>query len=89
MQVHIIIKGKVQGVSYRYYTERAALKLRLKGTVMNLQNGDVEIYAEGEDQVLKELIDWCWKGSPAAVVSNVVVNEVHVEKEFILFHTIY
>jgi acylphosphatase len=46
-QVRIIVEGRVQGVSFRYYTEGKAKELQLKGTVRNLSNGSVEIVARG------------------------------------------
>ena len=89
VQIHIVVSGVVQGVSYRYYTEKKAKKLNLIGSVRNLENGNVEIYAQGADDPLQELIKWCWQGSPMSKVSNIVINEVHNQKEFHSFNTIY
>ena len=54
--VHIIVKGKVQGVGFRYYTRRLAISLGLTGFVKNLAGGEVEIEAEGEKQNIQEMI---------------------------------
>jgi acylphosphatase len=54
--VHIIVKGTVQGVGFRYYTRRLASSLGLTGFVKNLASGEVEIEAEGEKQNLQDLI---------------------------------
>jgi acylphosphatase len=82
----IIVKGKVQGVSYRYYTKKKAEQLGIKGYVKNLDNGDVEIVAQGKN--LKEFIEWCREGPPAANVKEVKTKQIKTKnyKDFrILF----
>ena len=69
--IHLVIHGRVQGVFFRKYTFDKANDLGLKGMVRNLPNGDVEIIAEGREEVLKEFVEWCYKGSPASKVSSV------------------
>lgn len=54
--VHLIVKGTVQGVGFRYYTRQLAGNLGLSGFVKNLANGDVEIEAEGEKEHLQALV---------------------------------
>ena len=44
------MSGRVQGVGFRFFTEEKARLLGITGYVKNLVNGDVEIYAEGEEQ---------------------------------------
>lgn len=74
-RVEIIVKGLVQGVSFRMYTKRKATSLGLTGYVRNLPNGDVEISAEGKRDQLFLLIKWLRsKGSPGSQVTDVVVN---------------
>lgn len=53
---HIIVKGLVQGVGFRWFVEREAKKLGLTGYVKNLFNGDVEIEVSGERGMIEELI---------------------------------
>jgi|APSaa5957512622_1039677.scaffolds.fasta_scaffold158134_1 acylphosphatase len=72
-QIHIIVKGKVQGVYFREFTKRKALSLGLNGTVKNLPNGSVEIFAGGDKDRLEELKEWCWEGSPYSRVDAVTV----------------
>jgi len=71
----LIIKGKVQGVSFRYYTRQEALRLGLCGTVRNLGNGDVEVWAEGEEVAVKSLVDWCTHGPRMARVQAVEIMD--------------
>ena len=55
--VHIIITGRVQGVFFRYSTNKVGNKLGLKGLVRNLPDGNVEVVAEGDEDKLKEMVD--------------------------------
>ena len=50
--VRWIVSGLVQGVGFRYFAERTAVGLGVVGTVRNLRSGDVEVYAEGPEEVL-------------------------------------
>ena len=73
--VHIIVKGRVQGVYFRAYTQKQAVKLNLNGFVRNLPTGEVEIVACGDGSDLHTLISWCHKGPLLAKVSEVLVTE--------------
>ena len=75
-QARIVVSGRVQGVSFRAYTQRMARIAGLLGYVRNLPNGDVEIVAEGEEDRLHMLIDWARTGPPMAAVENVQVEYV-------------
>ncbi len=75
-QIHIIVKGKVQGVYFRDYTQRQALKLGLKGTVRNKSDGSVEIQGQGDLSQLQKLEEWCWEGPPYSSVVAVNVKEI-------------
>ena len=55
-RLHLIVKGRVQGVFYRVYTRKKAIELNLTGWVKNTYNGDVEIIALIPDSV-QELYD--------------------------------
>ncbi len=72
-RAHIFVSGRVQGVFYRATTQEVARRLRLRGWVRNLPDGRVEIVAEGPEDALKALIDWCWEGPPLARVEDVKV----------------
>jgi acylphosphatase len=81
-RIHLIIKGRVQGVFYRENTRKMAHELGLTGFVRNLVNGDVEVIAEGDEENLKRLLDWCWKGPEEAVVNDIKVNWEDYKKEY-------
>lgn len=70
-QRHLWVEGQVQGVSFRACAEQKATELQLHGFVRNLPDGRVEIVAEGPEDQLEQLEDWCWEGSPASNVSSV------------------
>lgn len=76
--VAIEITGKVQGVFFRKYTQQTGRRLNLCGFVRNLNNGSVYVEATGSELQLKELVAWCHKGSPLAVVRQVLVREISV-----------
>lgn len=73
-RVHIFVSGRVQGVFYRSNTQRKALELGLKGWVRNLRDGRVEIVAEGDEEQLGRLIEWCRRGPPMAKVMGLEVR---------------
>ncbi|QPJ64898.1 MAG: acylphosphatase [Candidatus Nitrohelix vancouverensis] len=72
--VHLVIRGRVQGVSYRASAEGKANELGLKGWVRNQSDGSVELFAEGERSALDALIRWCQQGPPAANVADLSAN---------------
>ena len=75
-----VLRGRVQGVGFRYYVERAANSLRLTGYVRNLDDGTVEVYAIGSPEQLSDLAGLLWKGPPTADVRGVDVRDAAIEK---------
>jgi acylphosphatase len=74
------VRGRVQGVGYRWFVERAAAELNLTGWVRNLDDGRVEVYAAGTPAALGELSGMLWKGPRWADVRGVEEQEAAVEK---------
>lgn len=74
--VKINVKGRVQGVFYRVFTQRKAEELGLVGYVKNLPDQSVEIVAYGLSEKLKDLTDWSEVGSPFANVDSIDVKLV-------------
>ena len=58
-QLHITVRGRVQGVFFRAAMRRLARRLDLTGWVRNCPDGSVEVLAEGRRDVLEQLLDWC------------------------------
>jgi len=77
--LNIQIYGKVQGVYYRASAVEAANNLGIKGFARNEAEESVYIEAEGEEDNLKQFIDWCHKGPPRAKVEQVEVNEGEIK----------
>ena len=75
----IRVKGKVQGVYFRYHTLQKANEIGLKGFVRNEPDGSVYIEAEGEEFKVFELEKWCHNGPPAASVKEVVIEDSPIQ----------
>lgn len=67
----IKVYGKVQGVGFRFYTNKKAVELNISGFVQNKPDGSVYIEAEGDRTNLLTFIDWCSIGPQWARVANV------------------
>ncbi len=77
--VHLLIKGKVQGVGYRAFVESQANRLGLEGWVRNRRDGCVEAVAAGEADKVDALIETCRKGPSASRVDAVDPSETNEE----------
>lgn len=74
MQIHAVIRGRVQGVFFRAWTQKTARGLGLEGWVRNLRDGSVELLAVGEPDLLQDFMRLCWQGPPAARVEDISVD---------------
>jgi acylphosphatase len=70
--VHVIVRGEVQGVGFRYYAESEAQKRNLSGWVRNLRDGSVEAVAEGEESALHEWLSMLRRGPSSARVTELL-----------------
>ncbi|WP_419806236.1 acylphosphatase [Terriglobus sp.] len=73
---HYQILGRVQGVGFRWFVQREAAELRLRGWVRNTDAGHVEAVAMGEPEQLAELEQALRKGSRGSRVDRVQVHEL-------------
>lgn len=80
--VHYIVHGKVQGVGYRYATNKQAVSLNLKGFVRNCPDKSVEIYAQGDETDLEKFYEWLKIGPSLARVSDVEVQILESKEYF-------
>ena len=71
MTLHVIVKGRVQGVGFRYFVLARAQALGLQGWVQNLPNGSVEAHAEGAEEALTQWVKELRQGPPLARVDEV------------------
>ncbi len=81
-RVHLYIEGKVQGVWYRAFTRDVATKYGIRGWVRNLPDGRVEAVFEGDESDIEKAIAECYKGPPAAVVTNIDIKKEPFKGEF-------
>ena len=70
-QLRAVIHGDVQGVGFRYWTQRQATELGLTGYVRNQWNGTVEVVAEGQRAPLQRLLNLLGQGPRSAGVRKV------------------
>ncbi len=70
-RVHLIIRGRVQGVFFRGSTHKLAASLGLTGWVRNRIDDSVEVVAEGAPQHVSALRVWARSGPPGAVVESI------------------
>jgi acylphosphatase len=81
-RISLIVYGDVQGVFYRSYTRKKASELGLKGFVRNLPDGTVEVVAEGSEDKLNELIEFCKNNPGYSNVSKVEIKEEKATNKF-------
>ncbi len=88
-RLHAKVHGRVQGVSFRYYTQRCATDLGLTGFVRNRWDGSVEVVAEGRQARLDELLSFLRAGPRGAFVTEVDVEWSVAVGEFRRFEVHY
>jgi acylphosphatase len=76
MILHFLVKGRVQGVGFRWFVHREAAELGLRGWVRNTDQGHVEIVAAGEPELLEELKSALRKGSRGSRVDAIIEDEL-------------
>ena len=73
-RVHVLVRGRVQGVFYRAEARDRAESLRVAGWIRNLPDGSVEAVFEGEDDRVESMVAWCRRGPAGAGVEAVDVE---------------
>jgi acylphosphatase len=89
VRVRLIIEGRVQGVWFRESTRREAERLGVYGWVRNRREGTVEVVAEGPEEKVRKLVDWCHHGPPPARVMRVRETGEAFRGEFVSFDVVY
>lgn len=79
MTIRFLVSGRVQGVGYRYFARRAAVRLGLVGWVRNLPDGTVEAVVEGPGEALAAFAAELRKGPAMASVS--AVHEAELQEQ--------
>jgi len=84
-RAQVLFEGLVQGVFFRANTQRCAEKLGLTGWVRNTADGRVEAVFEGEEEAVRQAIDWCATRQPYAQVRSKRVEFSEYKGEFETF----
>ncbi len=77
---HFLVKGRVQGVGFRWFVHREAAALDLHGWVRNTEGGHVEVLAKGDADSLGELAEALRKGSRGSRVDVVISHELDAKE---------
>jgi acylphosphatase len=72
-RIHVVVRGRVQGVFFRKATLETAVRLGLSGWVRNRSNGTVETEAEGPEDAVEAFVAFCRRGPELARVEEVLV----------------
>lgn len=70
-RIHVIVRGRVQGVYYRASAQREARQYGLTGWVKNKPDGSVEMVVEGEEDQVKDFLAWAQQGPSTSRVDKV------------------
>jgi len=73
-----VVTGRVQGVGYRFFAERAALELGIRGSVRNLPDGSVEAVAQGEEDAIARFLERLRRGPLGSRVDRVSEEDLPV-----------
>lgn len=76
--LRIRIRGRVQGVGFRYWTLLLARRLNVKGAVRNLSDYSVEVTAEADERILEHFVSQLREGPPHARVDKLIAEPVNL-----------
>jgi acylphosphatase len=71
MRCHVVVRGRVQGVGFRWFVREEARRLNVAGWVRNRADGCVEVAAEGTNDSIDALRRALEEGPPGATVASV------------------
>ncbi len=90
IRIHLKITGKVQGVFFRAHTiEKAESLGDITGWVANNADGTVDVVAEGPENKINDLTDWCRSGPSTCEVKKIEVEKLTFTGEFSEFSIRY
>ncbi len=80
MVIHFVVRGRVQGVGFRWFVHREAAELGLRGWVRNTDDGHVEAVAAGSPELIEELEEALRRGSRGSRVDRVRIHDLADEE---------
>jgi acylphosphatase len=75
----LVVRGRVQGVGYRFAMTEAALAQGVAGWVRNRRNGTVEAVIQGDEASVARLVEWCRRGPRGAHVTGIETEALDVD----------
>jgi acylphosphatase len=75
----ITVRGKVHGVFFRASAKAKADEWGLLGWVKNEPDESVVVWVEGQENMVLQMIEWCWQGSERSRVKDVAVKVVEIQ----------
>lgn len=84
-RLHAVVKGRVQGVGFRYYVQQHAGLLNVNGWVRNVWDGSVEWVGEGPHEALLRLLGTVYQGPPSSMVEDIESEWLPATGEFTSF----
>lgn len=87
--IRFIVRGRVQGVGFRYFAVRAARRLGLTGTVRNMPDGTVEAIAQGPDDAIAGFRAELERGPSYGRVDSVHESEIEGSRRHSDFDVVY
>jgi acylphosphatase len=88
-RVHLLVRGKVQGVFFRQALKVVAKKNNVLGWVRNLKDGRVEAILEGDNKSVNSVIEWANIGPANSRVDDIEINNKEFKNEFSTFDVLY
>jgi len=88
-EIHCKVTGRVQMVMFRDFVQRKARSMRLSGFVRNLNDGSVEVVAQGSREELEKLTEYLHEGSWLSKVDEVNVEWRKPQETFVGFSILY
>jgi len=79
-RIHVLIYGKVQGVGFRFFIDKLAYSLGIKGYVKN-SNNQLEAEFEGKEESIEKILEYCRKGPAFAKVTKIEVKDIQLKNE--------
>jgi acylphosphatase len=74
VRAHVLVRGFVQGVGFRYFVYKIGVHLQLRGYVRNLATGEVEAEIEGDRSLVEEMISQIRIGPRMSRVVDIAVD---------------
>lgn len=88
-QLEATVIGRVQGVSFRYYTRQEARRLGVTGWVANQPDGSVKVVGQGTESALEGLLTFLRRGPSMARVDKIDISWVDSDKGYTQFNIRY